>query len=356
MFPDGKLWVNVGSGDEMRDHQVGDLKDIYTKKPQMINYQPVDFSKYNYEVYLYEKPFFNMPHLFIALVLEHKTTPVFEYIRPAGPYWDKLNEVYKGSKDLSAIEKTEKYYIPMEVEMDETTVEKKTYPMPLYGHHHPNRSSFSMNGGACPGRGGDWGTYPWGSAGGGWPINYEEITPFCDGFAIDVKCWMNLFVETWDDPTMGAGNAGFPEATTINYEVDANLYGKFTDQYLLDKGITNEHQLDLTDGQIVNGAGGDKVIIPIEYSTASHFNSYNKVPDIKWRQTAKLTDFCPEKCESDIDASFYDHVGASKTEHNRPNDDDNFLKTNSELPLLPRFEGFMGTHGKREREKAAVHH
>ena len=87
MFPDGMLWVNIGIGDESRDMHVGNLNDIYTKPPQMVNYQPVDWSKYNYEVYLYEKPFFNMPYMFIALVMEHKTKPVFEYIRPDGAYW-----------------------------------------------------------------------------------------------------------------------------------------------------------------------------------------------------------------------------------------------------------------------------
>ena len=348
MFPDAKLWVNVGVGDNVRDHQIGDLRDLYTRKPQILNFQPVDFDKYNYEVYLYEKPFFNNPHLFIAIVMEHKTQPVFEYIRPHGPYWDMLNKHYKGAKNLSAIVTEEKYNIPMEVMMNGATVEKHTFPVPIYGHHHMNRSSFELVGGACPSRGGDWGTYPWGSAGGGWPTNYEEITPFCDGFAIDMKMWANLFVETWDNHDMGAGNAGFPGATHLDYEVEANFYGKFNDPYLLAKGLVNEHQLDLTNGTIIHEAAQamGKVNIPIEFSTKSFFNFFNKVPDIKYRQTAKLTDFCPEKCESDMDSSFYDYVGADKTEHNRDPHDPTFLRTNSELPLLPRFEGFMGTHGK----------
>ena len=97
----------------------------------------------------------------------------------------------------------------MEVVINGATVERDVHPLPLYGHHHPNRSTFGLNGGACPSKGGDWASYPWGDAGGGWPINYQEITPFCDGFAIDMKAWANLFVDTWDDPTFGVGNSGF---------------------------------------------------------------------------------------------------------------------------------------------------
>ena len=348
MFPDGRLWVNIGTGNEARDMHVGTLQDIYKKQPQLVNYQPVDLSKYNYEVYLYEKPFYNSPYLFIALVMEHKEKPIFEYIRPDGAYWDALLKKYNGTRTLSSIETTEKYFIPMEVEVNGTTREEKTFPIPLYGHHHPNRSSFEMNGGACPGRGGDFAGYPWGSAGGGWPFNYQEITPFCDGFLLDIKCWTNLFVESWDDPTMGNGNAGYPGSKILQYTVHPNAYGVFTDPYLVKAGKTNEHQLILTnDSRIIDDPVDDTVTILIEYPDVSHFNSYNKVPDLKLKQTAKLTDFCEEKCESEVDSSFFDFAGASLTQHNREPEDPNFLKTNSELPLLPRFDGFMGTHGKK---------
>ena len=347
MFPDGMLWVNIGTGNDSRDMPIGNLDDIHDKPPQLVNYQPVDWSKYDYEVYLYEKPFFNLPYLFIALVIEHKEKPVFEYIRPNGPYWEALNKNYPGAKNLNSIVKEEKYQIPMEVVIDGITSEENTFHIPLYGHHHPNRSSFGMIGGACPGRGGDYATYPWGNVGGGWPVNYQEITPYCDGFLIDVKCWSNLFVESWDDPTMGNGNAGFPNSTIVQYTVHPNAYGVFTDPYLVKLGKTNEHQLILTsDGQIHHDPVNETVIIYIEYPDVSHFNSYVKVPDLTFTQTAKLSDFCPGQCEGEMEASFYDYAGAAKTEHNRPADDPNFLRTNSELPLLPRFDGFMGTHGE----------
>ena len=44
--------------------------------------------------------------------------------------------------------------------------------------------------------------------------------------------------------------------------------------------------------------------------------------------------------------TFYDYVAARSTEHNRDKHDHDFLASNSEMPLLPRFDGFVGTHGK----------
>ena len=43
--------------------------------------------------------------------------------------------------------------------------------------------------------------------------------------------------------------------------------------------------------------------------------------------------------------TFFPHAGASGTEHNRPHDDPDFLRTNSEMPLLPTVYGYVGTHG-----------
>ena len=45
---------------------------------------------------------------------------------------------------------------------------------------------------------------------------------------------------------------------------------------------------------------------------------------------------------------FLDHVAASGTQHGRPEDDPNFYTSNSNVPHLPRLDGFMGSHGKME--------
>ena len=53
-------------------------------------------------------------------------------------------------------------------------------------------------------------------------------------------------------------------------------------------------------------------------------------------------------CPTYLDLSFFDYAGASMTQHGRKDNDSNFLRTNSELPLLPDFDGHMGTHGKNK--------
>ena len=63
------------------------------------------------------------------------------------------------------------------------------------------------------------------------------------------QLWANLD-KPWTDPTVWIGNSGFHGKTTIDYTVDANLYGRYEDPYLKNK--TNPHMLDLTtDGKKV---------------------------------------------------------------------------------------------------------
>ena len=54
-FEDANVWVNV---------------------QEAIRYKAMDLSKYNYEIYLYERPLFNKPHLFLAIVMESKVRKV----------------------------------------------------------------------------------------------------------------------------------------------------------------------------------------------------------------------------------------------------------------------------------------
>ena len=293
MFDDAKLWVNVG------EEQIKTYADVQSQLKQLVDYQAVVWDKYDYEIYLYEKPFFNAPYLFIALVMEHKTDVVFEYIRKDGNYWDNLEKKYKGSKDLKAINSEIVFNPPLIVEYSNGTIAKKTvFPIPLYGHHHMNRSSFNLNGGACPGKGGDWASYPWGDAGAGWPVNYQEITPLCDGLAIDVKFWANLFVDTWADPKLAMGNAGFGDTKVIHYKMDGNVYGEFTDPYLKNLKKENPHKLVLTpDGKIAQASDGHKkVVISLEYATESHLNDFYAAPQVGLTKNPNLLQYCPKNC------------------------------------------------------------
>ena len=293
---DAKLWANVG--DDQIIHTYQDLMDEVT---QLVDFQVVDLSKYDYEIYLYEKPFFNTPYLFIAIVLEHKDKKVFEYIRKDGAYWEGLKKHYKGG-NVSLLNDEIVFSPNLSVIVDGKVVEKTVHPIPLYGHHHPNRTSFKMTGGACPSKGGDWAHYPWGDGGGGWPINYQEITPLCDGLSIDMKMFVNLFQETWDDPTFGSGNAGYHGATVIDYRVDANVYGEYTDPYLVKHKKENLHKINLTpDGKIVQNESEKhkEVIIPIEYPTKSVWNNFYAAPQVGLTKSTSLRDYCPKKCPNE---------------------------------------------------------
>ena len=293
LFQDAQIWVNAGEQDYAHT-----FAEVESQLEQLVDYQKIDLSHYDYEIYLYEKPFFNTPYLFIAIAMEHKTNVTFQYIRKDGPYWEGLKK-HRPQAELDAINGNEVYNPHMDVVIDGVTQTKEVFGLPLYGHHHPDRAKFGLNGGACPSRGGDWGRYPFDVNGGGWPINYQEITPLCDGFLIDVKAYANLFVETWADPKLAMGNAGFGGKKIIHYRVDANKYGEYTDKYLVDKRTENPHKLVLTpDGKVVqkNDEKHRHVIIPIEYKFESHLNDFHAAPEVGIYKSRSLKDWCPKHC------------------------------------------------------------
>ena len=47
-----------------------------------------------------------------------------------------------------------------------------------------------------------------------------------------------------------------------------------------------------------------------------------------------------------VDDSYFGHAGATGTQHYREDDDPNYLRTNSEMPIMPVLHGYTGTHGK----------
>ena len=70
-----------------------------------VAYPALDTSKVNYEVYLIERAFFNVPYMFITIVMDNKDNNDMRYTRPAGLYWDKPVE-----KGLTIGLKTEMTY------------------------------------------------------------------------------------------------------------------------------------------------------------------------------------------------------------------------------------------------------
>ena len=116
--------------------------------------------------------------------------------------------------------------------------------LPIYGVHHPNRAAFG-GGGACPLKGGDWSNYPKTTGAAGWPTNYEEITPLCDGVLVDIKFFANLDGKSWNDPNKYLANAGHGEEEVV-YTVEPGEYGVFTDPYNVERGVKNPDAENLT--------------------------------------------------------------------------------------------------------------
>ena len=217
LFPDARAWINVGGEEE-----------------HSVNWQAVDMSKTNAEFYLIERPFFNEPYLFITAVFDNADNQDFQYVRPHGPYYDSVKERAKV--------KTEVTHEPrFHLENGKMAAAKG---LPVYGVHHPNRAAFG-GGGACPLKGGDWSNYPKTTGAAGWPTNYEEITPLCDGVLVDIKFYANLDGKSWNDPHKYLANAGHGKEEVV-YTVEPGEYGVFTDPYNVERGVKNPDAEDLT--------------------------------------------------------------------------------------------------------------
>jgi len=218
-FEDANSWVNVG---------------VEGKDSTYFQYAAIDKEKTQAEYYLVERPFFNVPYLFIIAVYDNVDNDDFSYVRPDGPYWDSLSKKEKKSV------RTEVVYDQRFHTKDAglATAER----LPVYGLHHPNRDAFG-SGGACPGAGGDWGRYPNGAdTGAMWPTNYEEVTPYCDAVVADIKFTANLDGKTWDDAAKYLANAGVGTKTR-EYKMQAGDYGVYSEAYNVDRGIKNPHQV-----------------------------------------------------------------------------------------------------------------
>jgi hypothetical protein len=213
-FPDARVWVNVGDS-----HNV--------------HWKAIDTSRTKAEYYLYERPFFNVPYLFLAVVFDNESNRDFRYVRPDGPYYQHLRERDETLK--TDVTPAPRFHLP-------GGGTGKVTGTPLYGVHHPNRPAEfgTKGGGACPEKGGDWAGYPDTTGGAGWPTQYEEVTPLCDGVLVDIKFYANLDGTRWDGESAYLANAGAGKQR-VTYTVEEGFYGRFTDPYLTERGMKNPH-------------------------------------------------------------------------------------------------------------------
>ena len=211
-FPDARVWVNVGTGTSP-------------------NWQAIDTTKTKAEFYLVERPFFNEPYLFVTAVFDNPNNGDFRYVRPHGDYYNHLKS--RGIKVKTTVTRRPRFNV---VGKAPTRVS----PTVLYGVHHPNRPLYygAGGGGACPQKGGDWANYPDPKGGAGWPTQYEEITPLCDGVVVDIKFWANLDNAPWNNASKYLANAG-AGTKKVTYTVAPGLYGVFIDPWNTGRGVTN---------------------------------------------------------------------------------------------------------------------
>lgn len=161
------------------------------------------------------------------------------YTRPDGLYW---NELLKRSLTIGL--KTKVTYNPVMPVIDKgLQIKREMHYTPFYGMNHLNRPDDDSSGGWCPQKGGDWGGYPNNPSGSGFPNQYQETTPVCDGLVQDIKMYANLDQSTWNSNKFGLQNAGTGENPQV-YMGEGNQYGQFTDKYL--EGVKNPHQLFYT--------------------------------------------------------------------------------------------------------------
>lgn len=225
-FPDARSWVNVG--------QAG-------KDASFVKWLAVDTSKTDAEYYLVERPFFNLSYLFVIGVYNNRNSSDLQYVRPQGAYYESLRARRTNVKTVLTHAPRFNVLNYRATDGKETSAGlQRVVGTQLFGVHHPNRAAFG-GGGACPSKGGDYGNYPNPAGGSGWPTQYEEVTPLCDGVLVDIKFTANLDGGDWADPGSYLANAA-RGSLTVNYIVQPGTYGTFTDVYNTGRGATNPDQ------------------------------------------------------------------------------------------------------------------
>ena len=176
----------------------------------------------------------------------------------------------------------------------------QAYGLATYGHHHMARVKYGLGGGACPQKGGDVSVYPWGDAGSGWPTNYEEITPLCDAFLVDIKLWVNLDKQ-WNEADMFLGNAGhdYRGQEAVMYQAQANWYGKYSDSYNVERGAKNPYELDWTEDHKIQEFPVQDEVVPvvnftIDFGVVGEVQEYFNT-EIDWTPRTCLADEIEDK-------------------------------------------------------------
>jgi hypothetical protein len=245
-FGDGQSWINT------LDTAKGSAgtNDVHWRR--------LNTDKTKVEYYLVERPFFNEDYLFVIAIFDDKGEVgkgEFSYVRPDGPYYEHL--MARGEKLKTNFKQFSKFHV-LEAKNGKLKPKRKAVEgTRLYGVHHPglglrpDGTPYNVQIGACPGLGGDFGEDYFGAA---WPSNYQEVTPVCDGFIVDIKFYADLDGVSWGDEnknlanntgSVGLSGDGLTKDYTISQTVSGGTYGDYTDPFL--DGVKNGEQFT-TDG------------------------------------------------------------------------------------------------------------
>ena len=103
-FPDAGVWANIGQGNEQTDKMPQTLEEL-TSRAQTVNFQRIDLSKVDVELYVMERGYHNGNDTYLStlfVLLDKENPEQHSYIRPEGRYYDGL--VSRGHEILNTVE------------------------------------------------------------------------------------------------------------------------------------------------------------------------------------------------------------------------------------------------------------
>ena len=101
---DGQVWTIVSDGATAKDVEEEIKNNMKFEIPQKAFMKNMDVTKVDYECYMTERFFFNLPTLHLVCVFDDEAF----YLRPDGPYYEKVKERYP--IEVAAISNEENHY------------------------------------------------------------------------------------------------------------------------------------------------------------------------------------------------------------------------------------------------------
>ena len=87
---DGQIWTIVSDGATTKDVEDEIKENMKFEIPQKVFMKNMDFANVDHECYMTERFFFNMPTLHLVCVFDDQAY----YLRPDGPYYEKVKEKF----------------------------------------------------------------------------------------------------------------------------------------------------------------------------------------------------------------------------------------------------------------------